>query len=54
MLAVNIARLVAAAFIVFIIAIPLKLITFIILITTTFLKHNACKAIKGYAASNTS
>ena len=53
-LTINIAKLIATTFAIFIIATPLKLITLIILIITTLLKRNTCKAIRGCAASNTS
>ena len=53
-LAISIAKLVIATFIVLITAAPLKLTTFAVLIAIAFLKHSAYKAIRGCIASNAS
>jgi hypothetical protein len=53
-LAINIARLAAAAFAVPIIATPPKLAALIVLIIATPFKRNAYKAIRGRAASSAS
>jgi hypothetical protein len=54
MLAINIARLVAATLAILIIATPLKLTTLAILIIAIPLKRSAYKAIRGRAASSAS
>ena len=53
-LAINIAKLAAAAFAIPIAATPLKLTAFIVPIIATPLRRSACKAIGGRAASNAS
>ena len=54
MLAISIARLVATALVIPIIATPLKLATLAILVIIAPLKRNAYKAARGCAASDTS
>jgi hypothetical protein len=54
MLIINIAKLAIATLAILVIATPLKLTTLIILIIATPLKRNACKAIRGRAASSAS
>ena len=54
MLAISIARLAAAAFIILVIATPFKLITLAILVIAAPLKCNVYKAIRGRVANNTS
>jgi hypothetical protein len=53
-LAINIAKLAAATFVILIIATLLKLIAFAIPIIVAPLKRSTCKAIKGRAASSAS
>ena len=53
-LAINIARLVAAAFAVFVAATPFKLAVFAVLIAATSFKYSAYKAIKGCVANSAS
>jgi hypothetical protein len=53
-LAISIAKLAAAALAILVIATPLKLTTLIVLVIAAPLKRNACKAIRGRAASSAS